>query len=69
MRFGPLKAAWRRAYRRLRDGHVLRLGPVAIVRARLLDNLMLRIAGRPELKPWGAYKDPLGMADLFELTD
>jgi len=34
-----------------------------------LDNLMLRIAGRPELKPWGAYKDPLGMADLFELTD
>lgn len=34
-----------------------------------LENLMLRISGRPELKPWGAYKDPLGMADLFELTD
>jgi hypothetical protein len=34
-----------------------------------LENLMLRIAGRPELKPWGAYKDPLGLADLFELTD
>jgi len=34
-----------------------------------LDNLMMRIAGRAELRPWGAYKDPLGMADLFELTD
>ncbi|MGE3956774.1 MAG: hypothetical protein AB7H96_08665 [Vicinamibacterales bacterium] len=29
--------------------------------------LMLRMASRPELKPWGAYQDPVGMADLFEL--
>ena len=34
-----------------------------------LENLMLRISSRPELKPWGAYQDPLGMADLFELLD
>jgi len=34
-----------------------------------LENLMLRISGRPELKLWGSYRDPLGMADLFELTD
>jgi hypothetical protein len=34
-----------------------------------LENLMMRIASRPELKPWGEYRDPLGMADLFELTD
>jgi hypothetical protein len=34
-----------------------------------LKNLMLRFAGRPELKSWGAYEDPLGLADLFELTD
>jgi hypothetical protein len=30
-------------------------------------SLMLRIASRPELKPWGAYKDVQGMADIFEL--
>ncbi|MBS1816421.1 MAG: hypothetical protein JSU08_00680 [Acidobacteria bacterium] len=29
--------------------------------------LMLRMATRPELKPWGAYKDPVGTADIFEL--
>jgi len=34
-----------------------------------LENLILRISRRPELKPWGAYQDPLGMADLFELLD
>jgi hypothetical protein len=34
-----------------------------------LSNLLLRIASRPELRPWGTYKDPLGLADLFELTD
>jgi hypothetical protein len=43
MHLGPLQRAWRRAYRRLREGHVLRLGPVAVVRARLLDNLLLRL--------------------------
>jgi hypothetical protein len=30
--------------------------------------LMLRMAVRPELKPWGAYRDQVGMADIFELT-
>lgn len=34
-----------------------------------LDNLMLRFAGRPELKYWGAYDDPVGTADLYELLD
>ncbi|MFN7915994.1 MAG: hypothetical protein U0Q55_11710 [Vicinamibacterales bacterium] len=29
--------------------------------------LMLRMATRPELKPWGAYRDTLGTADIFEL--
>jgi hypothetical protein len=29
--------------------------------------LMLRIATRPELKPWGAYRDVQGTADIFEL--
>lgn len=29
--------------------------------------LMLRMASRPELKPWGAYKDTVGTADIFEL--
>jgi hypothetical protein len=29
--------------------------------------LMLRMAGRPEFKPWGAYKDVDGMAEIFEL--
>ena len=29
--------------------------------------LMLRMAVRPELKPWGAYKDSVGTADIFEL--
>jgi hypothetical protein len=29
--------------------------------------LMLRVAARPELKPWGGYKDPVGTADVFEL--
>ena len=29
--------------------------------------LLLRIAVRPELKPWGAYKDPVGTADVFVL--
>jgi hypothetical protein len=30
--------------------------------------LMLRVARRPELKPWGAYKDAVGTADIFELV-
>lgn len=29
--------------------------------------LMLRMARRPEFKPWGAYKDVNGMAEIFEL--
>ncbi|MEQ1912865.1 MAG: hypothetical protein ABMA15_28880, partial [Vicinamibacterales bacterium] len=29
--------------------------------------LMLSIAAHPEFKPWGAYKDPVGTADIFEL--
>lgn len=29
--------------------------------------LMLRMATRPELKPWGAYRDTVGTADIFEL--
>lgn len=29
--------------------------------------LMLRLAVRPEFKPWGAYKDTVGTADIFEL--
>ena len=29
--------------------------------------LMLRLAQRPEFKPWGAYRDLTGMADIFEL--
>ncbi|HUR34339.1 MAG TPA: hypothetical protein VM032_11135 [Vicinamibacterales bacterium] len=29
--------------------------------------LMLRMAVRPELKPWGAYRDSVGTADIFEL--
>lgn len=29
--------------------------------------LMLRIASRPELKPWGTYRDAQGLADMFEL--
>ena len=29
--------------------------------------LMLRMAGRAEFKPWGAYRDVDGMADIFEL--
>ncbi len=28
--------------------------------------LMLRLAVRPEFKPWGAYKDSVGTADIFE---
>jgi hypothetical protein len=30
-------------------------------------DLMLRIARRSELKPWGTYKGPVGLADIFEL--
>jgi hypothetical protein len=30
--------------------------------------LMLRIAQRPELKPWGTFKDSVGLADIFELS-
>ena len=30
-------------------------------------DLMIRIARRPELKPWGAYRDVKGTADIFEL--
>jgi hypothetical protein len=30
--------------------------------------LMLRIARRPELKPWGTFKDSVGLADIFELS-
>ena len=30
--------------------------------------LMLSLAVRPAFKPWGAYKDPVGTADIFELT-
>ncbi|MGC4086058.1 MAG: hypothetical protein QM736_29015 [Vicinamibacterales bacterium] len=29
--------------------------------------LMLRIASEPQLKPWGAYRDTVGTADIFEL--
>lgn len=29
--------------------------------------LMMRMASSPELKPWGAYKDSVGTADIFEL--
>ena len=29
--------------------------------------LMLSMAAHPEFKPWGAYKDPVGTADIFEL--
>lgn len=29
--------------------------------------LMLSLAVRADLKPWGAYKDPVGTADIFEL--
>lgn len=29
--------------------------------------LMLRLAVRPEFRPWGAYKDSVGSADIFEL--
>jgi len=28
---------------------------------------MLRMAVRPELNPWGTYKDSVGTADIFEL--
>ena len=44
MRFGSLKAALARPYRLLREGHALRFGPVAVIRARLLDNLLLRLS-------------------------
>jgi hypothetical protein len=37
--------------------------------AERLDDLMLRIANRPDLKYWGAYRDPIGLADLFEVVD
>lgn len=30
--------------------------------------LMLRMATRRELKPWGAYRDTVGTADIFELV-
>ena len=30
--------------------------------------LMLSLAVRPAFKPWGAFKDPVGTADIFELT-
>ena len=30
--------------------------------------LMLSLAVRPELKSWGAYKDPVGTAHIFELS-
>lgn len=29
--------------------------------------LMLRMATRPDLKPWGSYRDTVGTADIFEL--
>ena len=29
--------------------------------------LMLRMATRPDLKPWGSYKDTVGTADIFEV--
>jgi hypothetical protein len=29
--------------------------------------LMLAMARRADLKPWGAYRDPVGMANIFEL--
>jgi hypothetical protein len=31
-------------------------------------DLMLRFASSPVLRPWGAYRDPVGMADIFELV-
>jgi hypothetical protein len=33
-----------------------------------LSNLMVRFTGRSELKPWGTYEDPVGLADVYELT-
>ena len=30
-------------------------------------DLMIRLARHPEFKPWGAYRDLSGMADIFEL--
>jgi hypothetical protein len=41
----------------------------AFYSAERLENLMRRIAGRPDLKPWGAYKDPVGLADLYEVVN
>lgn len=31
------------------------------------NNLMFRMAGRPEIRPWGMYRDPVGNAALFVL--
>jgi hypothetical protein len=30
-------------------------------------DLMLRMAVRPELRSWGSYRDPVGIAELFVL--
>jgi hypothetical protein len=55
--------------RRLR-GHDVRF--IVIHRAFYDDprytDLMLRIAQHPELKPWGTFKDSVGLADLIELS-
>jgi hypothetical protein len=31
------------------------------------SKLLIRMAGRPELRPWGRYKDPIGNVELFVL--
>lgn len=33
------------------------------------DSLIPSLANRPDLKYWGAYRDPIGVADLFEIID
>lgn len=43
MILGRIKGAVERRYEALREGRALRFGPVALVRAKLLDNLMLRL--------------------------
>jgi hypothetical protein len=43
MRFGPFAGAFDRLRGQLQDGQVLRFGPVALLRGRLLDNLLLRL--------------------------
>jgi hypothetical protein len=56
-------------------GRLKRLGVRYIVIHRALyppeayTAIALRLASRPELRPYGTYRDPLGLADLFVLED